>query len=399
MKILFIGMGNSSHSYRWVSQLFGQQWDIHFFSSYDIPDHPQLFGDSSVTMHRSRTSRLQLMIDLLRYPIANFKTLRKKGFKALYLSLYQYQRSKLERRLESVIRVINPDVIHTMHTQTSAYLLVKIRRKWKGKFPRWIHSVWGSDLYYWGRFPEKRRELSEILSYVDCFLGEGRRDQIMATELGFRGEFLDPIPASGGFEGNVLKELSCTRPSTRKQITLKGYQDIVGRFYVGLRALEKVQHLLNGYEVNIFCMIDEGARTNAKLFEIETGIKINIIEKVPYQEMLHMHGRSRISIGLSISDGLPSSFLEAMAMGSFPIQSFTSLADEWVKDGETGLLVPPNDPEIVAQALERALTDDALVDSAADLNRAKIMADAEVAVTSAKAIKLYEKYHRLACDL
>ena len=55
-------------------------------------------------------------------------------------------------------------------------------------------------------------------------------------------------------------------------------------------------------------------------------------------------------------------------MGSFPVQSSTACADEWIEDGKTGLLVPPDDPEAVAGAIRRALTDDDLVNRAAEIN-------------------------------
>jgi glycosyltransferase involved in cell wall biosynthesis len=55
-------------------------------------------------------------------------------------------------------------------------------------------------------------------------------------------------------------------------------------------------------------------------------------------------------------------------MGSFPIQSCTACADEWVVEGKSGLIVPPEDPEAAAAAIRRALGDDGLVDHAAELN-------------------------------
>ncbi len=64
-------------------------------------------------------------------------------------------------------------------------------------------------------------------------------------------------------------------------------------------------------------------------------------------------------------DGISQSFLEALLMGSFPIQSDTGCACEWAEDGATALLVPPEEPAAVAAALRRTLTDDALVDGAA----------------------------------
>jgi len=38
------------------------------------------------------------------------------------------------------------------------------------------------------------------------------------------------------------------------------------------------------------------------------------------------------------------------------------------KDGQTGILIPPEDPEVVTKAIQRALADDKLVDKAARLN-------------------------------
>jgi glycosyltransferase involved in cell wall biosynthesis len=84
--------------------------------------------------------------------------------------------------------------------------------------------------------------------------------------------------------------------------------------------------------------------------------------------MLRLHGRARVSIGLSISDALSTSALEALVMGSFPIQSNTSCLGELLRDGQSGMLVHPEDPEAVAAALRRAVTDDELVDRAAEIN-------------------------------
>ena len=43
--------------------------------------------------------------------------------------------------------------------------------------------------------------------------------------------------------------------------------------------------------------------------------------------------KSRIYIGCSISDGISTSFLEALANGAFPIQTNTSCANEWISKG------------------------------------------------------------------
>jgi glycosyltransferase involved in cell wall biosynthesis len=57
-----------------------------------------------------------------------------------------------------------------------------------------------------------------------------------------------------------------------------------------------------------------------------------------------------------------------MIMGAFPIQSDTVSTGEWIRNGENGLLVPPDDPIAIATAIQSALASDELVDRAAALN-------------------------------
>jgi glycosyltransferase involved in cell wall biosynthesis len=56
-------------------------------------------------------------------------------------------------------------------------------------------------------------------------------------------------------------------------------------------------------------------------------------------------------------DGIPNVILEAMASATPVVAAATSGIPEVVFDNETGLLVPPGDPEALAKALERLLTD------------------------------------------
>jgi len=92
------------------------------------------------------------------------------------------------------------------------------------------------------------------------------------------------------------------------------------------------------------------------------------MEQAPHEEILKLHGSARISISLSISDAICTSMTEAMVMGSFPIQSDTACAEEWVEDGRSALLVNADDSDDVAAKVALALADDELVDEAARIN-------------------------------
>ena len=129
----------------------------------------------------------------------------------------------------------------------------------------------------------------------------------------------------------------------------------------------------------------------AELLSCATDIPVDCVPPVPHDEMLRLHGSARISIGLSIGDAISTSLLEAMAMGSFPIQSRTSCGDEWIKCGESGILVHPEDPAEIARAIRRAIEDDALVDRAAEINERTTIERLDGSVIRGQAIAAYER--------
>jgi len=65
----------------------------------------------------------------------------------------------------------------------------------------------------------------------------------------------------------------------------------------------------------------------------------------------------------SLFEGLGVAALEAMAGGKAVVASRVGGLAESIIDGETGLLVPPNDPERLAAAVGRLITDRSLCES------------------------------------
>jgi glycosyltransferase involved in cell wall biosynthesis len=77
-------------------------------------------------------------------------------------------------------------------------------------------------------------------------------------------------------------------------------------------------------------------------------------------------------------DGLPTTLLEAMALGTPCVSTDVTGIPEVVRDGETGLLVPPGDARALADALQRLLDDPAEGVRLAEAARRRIEADFEV---------------------
>ena len=83
---------------------------------------------------------------------------------------------------------------------------------------------------------------------------------------------------------------------------------------------------------------------------------------------------ARASLLSSAWENLPHSAVEALAMGTPVVSTSVGGVPEVVRDGENGLLVPPNDPASLAVAMTRLLEDDELRERLAAAARPSVAA-------------------------
>jgi len=388
MKILFVGMSFSIHTARWINQLAGLGWEIHIFPSLNSTGlHPLI---KNVTFHEDFYLDFAARSPSVTYASGTYlpdflkqNTVFKSAVRFLVRTMGgEHLKSE---KLRSLIAALKPDIIHSLETQHAGYLVNEAKSKSTHPFPFWIHSNWGIDLHFFGRLSAHEGRIKSMLTQIDIFVTEGRRDEQLARELGYKGPMLTFASVGGGF---ILPPVAPVLPSSRKRIVVKGTQDMVRRGLVALRAIERSADVLASYEIIVYSAT-ETTRAAAELITKKTGLKITVLEKVTQEQLIQVNGTSRLSICTNTSDGVPNSLLEAMMMGAFPIQSDTSMADEWVTAGKTGYLVPPEDPELIEQAIREALLNDDLVDEAALINREKIAMELPYEDIKQKAIAMY----------
>ena len=87
-----------------------------------------------------------------------------------------------------------------------------------------------------------------------------------------------------------------------------------------------------------------------------------------HKEMLEKFKSARIYIGASKSDGISTSFLEAIASGAYAIQTSTSGAGEWLSKGIIASVVDPKKTSILEEFCKVVL-DDQILDEALVVNR------------------------------
>ncbi len=387
MRILFVAASESVHSVRWINQVTGQGWDIHLFDSGDSGYVNPLLRDTTVyhSLYRQQP-RLDPSVRLkgIRLP---FGVTRSKKLLGRLRPGYR------TRHLAQLIQRLQPDIVHSLELQHSAYLTWEARQMLPD-FPTWIVTNWGSDIQLFGRLKDHREKIRAILQAADYYDCECQRDIHLAQELGMTAAPLPVLPNAGGLDMAQLAALrTVTPPSSRRVIVMKGYQNWSGRALYGLRALELCADVLQGYRVVVYSPwpLDDMPLW-CQLLSEKVGIPVDILPwGQPHETILRQFAQARVYLGLSISDGISTSMLEAIALGAFPVQSNTACADEWVTDGESGLLVPPEDPHLIAEALRRALTDDVLVDQAAEINARTCAERLDATTIRQQVITIYER--------
>jgi len=90
---------------------------------------------------------------------------------------------------------------------------------------------------------------------------------------------------------------------------------------------------------------------------------------VPHEEIRANVARADVYISASRSDGTSSSLMEALATGPLPVISDIVANRPWIEAGETGLFFPVDDVVALTDALERAVSDEALRMAARERNR------------------------------
>jgi len=386
MRILFVAMPDSIHTARWVSQLTGEGWDIYLFPSQNGKLH-SAFHDVSV------------FAPWLRYPVQNLDNIRcirwtgVSAFADRVLTMLVRKPSKLfwKWSLIWIIRLLKPDVVQSLEIQHAGYFTLTVHKYFLNDFPKWVVTNWGSDIYLFGRFSEHEEKIKSILEQCDYYSAECNRDMELARKKGFKGKALPVFPNAGGFDLGYLKKLrEPGKVSDRRVILLKGYQNWAGRALVGIRALAICADVLKGYRVAVYSFGLE-VEISARLFEKDTGIPVELIPQCGHDELLRWYGCSRVYIGLSISDAISTSLLEAVVMGAFPIQSNTSCANEWIKDGDSGFIVPAEDPEAISQAIREAVLNDSLVDTADELNKKTARERLDESIIGPQVVRMYKE--------
>src|SRR5262249_60977664 len=121
-----------------------------------------------------------------------------------------------------------------------------------------------SDGLLYEKLAERRPVLTAVAQRADAVASECQRDVALLRALGFRGERLFVLPASGGADFERLPETGLA-PSSRREIVVKGYHGWSGRAMHTLSALYLAASELAAYTVRVVLASDAVADAAARI--------------------------------------------------------------------------------------------------------------------------------------
>ena len=353
MKILFISMP-SIHAIRWIENLSSKSFELYWF---DILDRGKLDTNIEIKQFVGWKKRK------VKYIRGEFWL--SKNMPSFYSLIEPFLVTNKNEALESIIKNISPDIIHSFEMHHCTYPILKTMNK----FPliKWVYSSWGSDLFYYKDTSPQKEAIRKSLERIDFFHSDNKRDFIIAKENGYHKGKFSVIPGGGGYDIEKYTKYSSLQ-SSRKVILVKGYEHKFGRALNVVKALANIKSKIKEFEVIVF-----GAHPKVISYIKQNNLTFKYYERneLTQNEVLKLMGKSKIYIGNSISDGMPNTLLEALIMGVFPIQSNPgNVTAEIIEDKVNGLLInDPEDVKEISNTILFALHNDQLIQEGNRINK------------------------------
>ncbi|MBD3387397.1 MAG: glycosyltransferase [Candidatus Altiarchaeales archaeon] len=226
---------------------------------------------------------------------------------------------------------------------------------------------------------------SWVLNGCDAVIAVNTRMMDRLEKLGVDGSKVHFIP------NGVDPELFChagREAHGRRIITAGVLVDKKGHKYL-IEALKKVKESYPDVELTV--VGDGPLRGELEGQALRAGVADNVrfLGFRDVRELPSLFASSDVFVLPSLSEGMPLVLLEAMSVGRAVVASNVDGVPDVIEDGVNGLLVEPARPDLLADALNRLLGDDALLARLSENARQRVLSGFTWDVISSETHKVY----------
>lgn len=411
IKILFIGLSDSTHTQAWIDLLEGSQFERRLFAvgSGSPPDSWPVWTYITKLIDRKNSAsreylcagffaRLRYVLDTIVDRKAN--KLNYKFTQAIYFLLTPFlisfsslfigdkfaknarsDKFGAEIWLTHIIREWKPEIIHTLglFDNQGGVFYYDVRKKFQLEEQGiWVQTLRGGSDIMLRRYDPRHVELiRQVLSECDQIITDNYANIDTMTRLGISKEkvaSIAPVPGTGGITIEDLTKGLFVPPSERERIILwpKAYESFWSKGLPVLEAILLAWDQIKPCEIYSLAA-DQEVKNWWLTFPQEIRDHLHIIEeRIPHSQVIEYLRQARVLLSPSLIDGVPNVLYEAMAYGAFPIISPLETITPIVKPEENVLFAKNLYPIEISEALCRSMSDDLLVDNAAMRNIALV---------------------------
>jgi glycosyltransferase involved in cell wall biosynthesis len=289
-------------------------------------------------------------------------------------------------RLKKVLREFNPDILHA-HYATSYGLIGAL-----SGFHPYIVSAWGSDVM---DFPHKSYFHKRMLRY-----NFGKANIVLATSNAIETivnamSSVETRRIPFGIDTEIFKPMQVERMFPNNSIvigTIKSLEIIYG-IDILIKAFKITVEKNSGIDLRLLLVGGGTREADLKALVKEQGLEAKVVYtgKVEYSLVPEYHNRMDIFVNVSRNESFGVAVLESSASGKPVIASNIGGLKEVVLDGETGILVAPENVEATAAALSKLVGDKMLRDTMGAKGRAFVKKEFEFANNVDDMVDVYEK--------
>jgi hypothetical protein len=341
-RVLIISQPDSIHTERFVGALRQRNPDIELFL---YPSNPFPF----------RQKLSQLCDALVKHPDGTSQITGSIYYRHILFNPMSALSGKFEH-LAATIQQLQPDFVHVNCIQDGGYILNQALKALPTKWNFQISlSVWGNDLFRYVGNPRHEPLIAEFLQVVDVLVPESLRDISLAKKFGFKGRTTEVVQATLTSDVLLKSFFDNTRKPKNHQILIRATDDgdRAANAVAILGLLENVDWLADKKIIYCGSVIDE-LRLLAPLRKNDS-IDFEHIDALPQDKFFRLLENTSIFISLTLSDGLPNTFLECCASQTYPIFSTCSAVSEWLEDRNL-IAIDPYDKHDASKKLRQLLS-------------------------------------------